>query len=185
MYIHVRIAGRMCRQRHNVHPHPLLPTRSKMSKKHKSSRQRAPKGKRMPPNRLGCYAWDHKDQVRSVCFSPDGSMLATGMIKQRNNEYTISKSKTKIHEWDHNGFVNSVCFSPDGSMLATGGGAKKTTIYDLKSMTKIHAWDHNTIWVRSVCFSPDGSMLATGDTKQTKQRYTISKCSDMRLWHGI
>ena len=65
------------------------------------------------------HEWDHKDWVRSVCFSPDGSMLATGDDKKKTTIYDL-KSKTKIHEWDHKDCVKSVCFSPDGSMLATG-----------------------------------------------------------------
>ena len=67
------------------------------------------------------HEWDHKAYVNSVCFSPDGSMLATGdgSDEKESGKTTIYdlKTKTKIYEWDHKGFVNSVCFSPDGLCL--------------------------------------------------------------------
>ena len=141
---------------------------------HKFSRQKAPRKNASKP--FGMYAWIHNDEVLSVCFSPDGSMLATG--DKKTTIYDL-KSKTKIHEWDHKDWVFSVGFSPDGSMLATGDYANKTTIYDLKSKTNTR-WDHNES-VYSVCFLPTALCLQRVINKQNNDIRSQKQDKDTRV----
>ena len=108
----------------------------------------------------------------SVCFSPDGRMIATS-------------GKNSVLLWDtatghlqrtltgHALSVMSVCFSPDGRMLASGGLDGTVRLWDTATgqhlKTLIEHGDLN--YVYSVCFSPDGKTIASGGSDK-----------NVRLW---
>lgn len=62
----------------------------------------------------------HSFLVHSVCFSPDGSMLASGSWDKTVKLWRVSNGKEMKTIKGHSSYVSSVCFSPDGSMLASG-----------------------------------------------------------------
>ncbi|MGP0059867.1 MAG: caspase family protein [Beijerinckiaceae bacterium] len=108
----------------------------------------------------------------SVAFSPDGSMLATGILNGRVNLWDLASGREPRQLAGHSSWVLSVAFSPDGRMLAAGN-----TLWDvanghaLRSLNGIH-----------VAFSPVGHMLAAAgkntitlwDTVSWKER-TLSE----------
>ena len=78
----------------------------------------------------------HKDQVDSVCFSPDGTMLASSadLFEEENNIERFQGAV--VHLWDvdtgehlktfrHEMWVHYLCFSPDGTILASSDGGSK------------------------------------------------------------
>ena len=72
----------------------------------------------------------HKNWVKSVAFSPDGTMIASGnrdnTIKLRNLEGRVLKTFEGHREW-----VASVSFSPDGSMIASGSYDGTIKLWDI------------------------------------------------------
>jgi WD40 repeat protein len=66
---------------------------------------------------------DRSGWVRSVCFSPDGKLLASGGDGSVRLWDVVSGREAAVLE-DRSGGVRSVCFSPDGKLLASGGWAK-------------------------------------------------------------
>jgi WD40 repeat protein len=108
--------------------------------------------------------------LKSVAFSPDGSMFAA--IEAKCEELPCDQYSART--WDLTTGVsatyidgdNSVAFSPDGSMLAAGG--KSVKIWNVKTgetLQEIKIIDYE---VASVAFSPDGSKLATGGGESTQ-----------------
>ena len=108
-----------------------------------------------------------------VAFSPDGSVLATGVI----DKAPIGKRDDTVWLWDtatgehirtltgHAEIITCVAFSPDGKTLASGSEDETVLLWpiSLKAKTGIHPRiliGHNDE-VLGVAFSPDGKTLAS------------------------
>ena len=62
----------------------------------------------------------HSDEVRSVCFSGDGTQIASG-----SDDMTVKVWNTRTGELErtlegHSDDVYTVCFSGDGTQIASG-----------------------------------------------------------------
>ena len=57
----------------------------------------------------------------SVCFSPDGRMVASSLSGDRTMRLWDVETGACVRTLEgHGEIVNSVCFSPDGKQLASG-----------------------------------------------------------------
>lgn len=89
----------------------------------------------------GMYTWDPKQRIhsiggiRSLCFSPDGKLLAAGGISQIGNvDHLGALARIEIFDWragkrthdfpgnTYKGLVEKMAFAPDGSWLLAAGG---------------------------------------------------------------
>ena len=76
----------------------------------------------------------HTDVVRSVAFSPDGRLLASGSCGRYESDRGCVQGEIKLWEVasgslvrtlsGHTSWVNSVAFSPDGRLLASGSDSQ-------------------------------------------------------------
>ncbi len=129
------------------------------------------------------YLWDVKtgksvgklsgntESVRSIAFSPDGSILAGGF---RN---TIRIWDTKTGKWKkslivHKGSVMTLTFSPNGEMLASGNSDKNIRLWETKKWKHKATLSGHNDSLRNLAFSPDGKTLASGSYDGT-----------IRLWN--
>jgi len=137
-------------------------------------------------------------QVKSVAFSPDGKLVASGSWNFAGGPPGRDRSEDlkewgAIKLWDtgtgkgirtfkwRTAGVNSLAFSPDGKHLAA-------TDYNLKSEFKlwevatgqeVRTFKGHTLPVVSVVFSPDGKLLASSSTKKADTGLTKG---EVRLW---
>ncbi len=115
----------------------------------------------------------HNGPVRSVAFSANGKLLASGSDDYFARVWDAATGKLLQTLDDRVSGIRSVSFSPDASVLATAAG------------NTVHLWDLATGQpaknllghegpVRCVSFSPDGSTLATASDDHTIRLWKTS-----------
>ena len=104
---------------------------------------------------------EHTAEIRSVSFSPDGSLLAAGASNGATFVWDIDTGKMVESLTGHGGII-SLSFSPDGSLLAAGSFDSRVFVWDVNTGENVETLAGHTDGARSVLFSPDGSLLAAG-----------------------
>ncbi|ODV66373.1 WD40 repeat-like protein [Hyphopichia burtonii NRRL Y-1933] len=104
--------------------------------------------------------------IRSVCFSPDGKLLATGAEDKLIRIWDLTTKRIiKIlrgHEQD----IYSLDFFPDGDRLVSGSGDRTVRIWDLRS-SQCSLTLSIEDGVTTVAVSPDGKLIAAGSLDRT------------------
>lgn len=115
-----------------------------------------------------------EDGVRSMGFSRDGNLLATGMLDDTVRLWDMA-SRTEIGNLkDHTSDVYSVAFSRDGNRLASGSGDSRVILWDVLTGKKIVAFP-NTGTAYSVVFLSDDAALASGGDDGDIALWDVSK----------
>jgi WD40 repeat protein len=124
----------------------------------------------------------HRYGVRSVCFTPDGNILASCSDDGSIKLWHIDGTEPRTLE-GHSGGVRSICFSPDGQTLASAsddntiklwkldGTLINTANYDEHSNAKQSLANKNAIC--TVKFSPQGDTLASGSADGTVMLWNL------------
>lgn len=115
--------------------------------------------------------FDRKNFVRSVVYSPDGSLLAAGAGDRTVRLWEVRTLREVAIFRGHTRVVASLAFSPDGATLASAAadnfgkfGGGEFRVWDLQAGAPIvHQEQGAGAW--SVAFSPDGRTLAVGSDK--------------------
>ncbi|CAD8090867.1 unnamed protein product [Paramecium sonneborni] len=103
----------------------------------------------------------HRDSVWSVCFSSDGTTLASCSNDKSIRLWDVKTGQQKAKLDGHSDRVWSVCFSPDGTTLASGSNDQSIRLWDVKTGQQKAKFYGHEYSVNSVCFSPDGTALAS------------------------
>ena len=86
----------------------------------------------------------HSGWLRSVAFSSDGRLLASGGTDNTIWLWDV-RAAQQVHALEgHTDRVWSVAFSPDGQLLASGGADKIIRLWDVRAAQQIHALERHT-----------------------------------------
>lgn len=118
----------------------------------------------------------HEGWIRSVAFSPDGTLLATGSIDKTINIWDMGSGEVAQTLRGHTNIVSGVSFAPGGVRLASTSRDGTLRLWDIKSGHEVQgagvpqpffeappdpAADAPS-WTTGVDFGPDGSRIAVG-----------------------
>ncbi|WP_392476521.1 NACHT domain-containing protein [Nostoc sp. C110] len=122
--------------------------------------------------------------VRSVGFSPDGKLLATGDYDGVIRLWETTSGKEFLVCEGHTNWVNSVVFSPNGQMLASCSEDKTVRLWDLNNGECVQTLQGHTSWVNLVVFNPDGTKLAGGSDDQTVRLWDVNNGECIQTLQG-
>ncbi|MBO0722653.1 MAG: hypothetical protein J2P41_17650, partial [Blastocatellia bacterium] len=130
------------------------------------------------------YEIDPHDYVRSVAFSNDGKMLASGFLNGWIQVWEVD-SGLKIYSLSaHLASVNSVAFSPDNLWLVSGGRDRQIKLWDAGTGGQILTLNGHEAEVRSVAFSPDGQWLVSGSHDRTVRIWRVATGHEVQSLEG-
>jgi WD40 repeat protein len=139
----------------------------------------------------------HDQAVRTVAYSPDGFLLASGSDDNKAILWDVRTGSVVHTLTAHTDRVNTVAFSPDGKLLATGSTDKMICIWDVVSLREgkkpspLRTFQGHGKRVSGLAFSPDGSRLASAswdctvriwDTMTAQELRRIDIKESDRLW---
>lgn len=124
----------------------------------------------------------HTSGVRTVSFSPDGAMLASGSADRTVRIWDLASGRERQLLLGHKGFVSCVEFSPDGGTLASASWDGALKLWDAERGQLRKTIEPHTGPVGCVTFSPDGTMFATCSSLITKAR--PSQDHTIKLWNA-
>ncbi len=99
----------------------------------------------------------HSNDIKSVSFSPDGQILASGSRDKTVKLWDVGAGR-EIKTLGHSDHINSVSFSPDSKILASVSNDGTIKLWNVATGKEI-----KTLSGHSPVFSPDGQTLASVD----------------------
>jgi WD40 repeat protein len=132
--------------------------------------------------------YDHTDIVRSVVFSPDGNLLASGSSDNTINLWDV-QAGIKRGSFLGPSEVWDIKFSPDGKMLAyavtwTFSGTGSIFLLDTETGIETTLLDFLAFGITSLCFSPDGALLASGSSDSAVRLWDVTKGLQLAVLPG-
>src|SRR5260370_35210490 len=139
------------------------------------------------------------EQVVSIAFSPDGTLLATGDANLTVKLWNVATGKEKATlikatmpkvlkegnstvSRDTEGF-SSLAFSPDGELLAAVSNKAMLRVWEVASGKERAACRPHNAGVSGVAFSPDGKLLVTGgQVNVIKPGQLLGWDGEVKLW---
>ena len=142
----------------------------------------------------------HTEVVRSVAFSADGQVLASGSHDNTIRLWEVSTgnnlrwfyNRSSSNEYSND--VYGIVFSPDGQTVASSGQYRRggnqqrhvrtLQLWEVSTGDRVWARDADSSWTHGIAFSPDGNTLAGGGNDHTIKLWEVSTGNRLRVLTG-
>lgn len=125
----------------------------------------------------------HQDVVKSVSFSPDGSMLVSASADKMVKLWDTEGNLLKTFE-GHRGIVRSASFSPDGKIVASTGDDGTIKLWAVETGTELKTFQAHGQRLSSLCFSPDGHTLAVASFNGEIGLFQVADGTPVKILDG-
>ena len=119
----------------------------------------------------------HRDNVRSVSFSPDGSLVATASRDHDVRIWDVETGEEVVSPLQHNSEVRDARFSPDGRWIVTAAG--RAALFDVRDGSLIMRMQGHEGPLTSVAFDPAGRTIVTAGVDGTVRTYECDICGGL------
>jgi WD40 repeat protein len=99
--------------------------------------------------------------VTAVAYSPDGSLLATGIGYGQLLVHDAETGEVKARLAGHPVGIHALAFDPSGRRLASGDRNGRVTVWDLATKQPVRQLRVGPSWVWSIAFLDDGRKLVS------------------------
>jgi WD40 repeat protein len=111
---------------------------------------------------------EHRGAIRSLAFSPDGSLMASGGDDNEIMLWSVAERQSLTTFSGHRLEVYDLEFSPDGALLASASRDSRVILWDVQARKQFGLpLNGHTDTVMRVAFSPDGKQLASASADST------------------
>jgi len=107
----------------------------------------------------------HYGSVSSLCFSPDGNLLASGSYDSIVILWKINDGSV-VHHLNHEDRVAAVAFSPDGSIVVSAGSDQAIKLWDANTGELLKILTGHTSRIHSVVFDLTGETIVSGGNNE-------------------
>lgn len=115
----------------------------------------------------------HGDTINSLCFSPDGKILASGSSDKTIRLTYMDGSNKVVSIKAHDQGVRKVLFNSDGSLLVSCSDDHTAKLWNTQTGELYRTFLGHTAAVTSAAFSSDGNTLYTGSRDGTVKFWNI------------
>jgi WD40 repeat protein len=126
----------------------------------------------------------HTSTTRSVAFSPDGKLLASGDSAGDVILWDVASQQNIRSLKGHTAFLQQLAFSPNGERLASGSADGRVKIWDVETGQFQRAFKAHTREITSLCFSGKGDTLFTGCDDGAARLWQLASPPDALDLHG-
>lgn len=129
----------------------------------------------------------HSDDIRTMTFSPDGTLLATGSVDRTARLWDAVTGATFAVLDGHSNGVSSVVFSPDGKRVATASGGSFDSTARLWNVVRggeLHTLSGHTEKLVAIRFTPDGGRIVTASADRTARIWDVSTAREIAVLAG-
>ncbi|HEV2663333.1 MAG TPA: hypothetical protein VG324_00370, partial [Blastocatellia bacterium] len=113
------------------------------------------------------YEIDPRDYMRSVAFSGDGRLLASGFLQGNLQVWEVGSGVKLYSHSAHQASVTSVAFSPNNLWLASGSRDNTVKLWEADTGQELRVLRGHKAEVSAVAFSPDGQWLMSASHDRT------------------
>ncbi|MCI0376393.1 MAG: PQQ-binding-like beta-propeller repeat protein [Gemmataceae bacterium] len=126
----------------------------------------------------------HLDGVRSVAYSSDGKVLASGSADGTLRLWDAAGKPLRSFVPHKGTVVRSVAFGPEGDLIASGGDNRTIRLSTALTGQEIREMTGHEAEVESVSFSKDGKWLASGSRDRTVRLWDVDTGKERAILRG-